>query len=328
MRRRDFVRGIAGSTIAWPLAARAQQPGSPAMPVIGFLNGQSPKTFAHLLAGFWKGLNETGFVEGRNVAIEYRWAEGQTDRLPAMARDLVIRQVAVLAATGGADRAAKAATNTIPIVFTTGGEPVQAGLVQSFNRPGGNATGVSVFTTVLEAKRFELLHELVPSADIIGILVDPTFEGADVQLREVQLAAQVLGRPIRVLNASTEQDIAAAFATLMQIKAGALAVFGNPFLNGRRAELVALAAHHAIPAMYEAREFTAASGLMSYGPSITDVYRQAGVYAGRILKGEKPADLPVVQPTRFEFSINLRTAKVLRLQVPPMLLARADEVIE
>jgi len=322
--RREFIT-VLGGAVAWPLAARAQQA---AMPVIGFLNGQSPETFAHLLRAFRQGLNETGHIEGRDATIEYLWAEGYVDRLPALAGDLVRRQVTVIVAAGGAHLAAKAATNTIPIVFTTPGEPVREGLVASFNRPGGNATGVSVFSVTLEAKRLELLHELVPKATTIGVLLDPTFSSVDLQLSEVQTAARATGHELRVLSVSSDADIDAAFSTLVEIHAGGLVVGGNPFLNSRRNKLIALAARHAIPAVYEPRESSIAGGLMNYGPSITDVYRQVGVYTGRILKGEKPADLPVLQPTKFELIINLRTAKVLGLDVPPTLLARADEVIE
>jgi putative ABC transport system substrate-binding protein len=243
---------------------------------VGFLNGQSPETFAHLVQAFRLGLSEKGYVEGRNVAIEYRWAGGDVDRLPSLANDLVNRQVAVLVATGGADGAGKAATATIPIVFTTGGEPVRTGLVASFNRPGGNATGVSVFTTVLEAKRIELLRELVPKAALIAVFLDPTMLGADIQLREVEAAARAIGQQIRILNVSTDSEIETAFASVIEARANALAVVGNPFLNSKRNQLVALAARHAIPAIYELREFAAAGGLMSYGPSITDVYRQVG----------------------------------------------------
>jgi putative ABC transport system substrate-binding protein len=318
--RRQFISALGGVATVWPLKAHAQQP---SMPVIGFLNGQSPETFAHLLAAFHNGLNEAGYVD-----IEYRWAEGHIERLPSLASDLVSRQVAVLVATGGAHLAAKAATSTIPIVFTTTGEPVKAGLVASFNRPGGNATGVSVFTNVLEAKRIELLHELVPNALLIGVLLDRTLDGSDIQVREVQVAAQQVRQQIHILNISADADIETAFATLIKERADAVAVAGGPFLNSRRNQLVALAALHAIPAIYEAAETAAAGGLMSYGPSIPDVYRQVGVYAGRILKGEKPADLPVLQPTKFDLVINLKTAKALGLSIPQTLLVTADEVIE
>ena len=323
--RRKFIIALGGTAFAWPLAARAQQS---AMPVIGFLNGQSPETFAHLLAAFRQGLSEAGYVEGRNVAIEYRWADGNSDRLPQLADDLVTRRIAVLVATGGAQLAAKAATSTIPIVFTTTGEPVKAGLVASFNRPGGNATGVSVFTNVLEAKRIELLHELVPQARLIGVLLDPTLDGSDIQVREVQAAARAVGQQVLILNVSTDADIETAFATLIAERADAIAIAGGPFLNSKRGRLVELAARHAIPAIYEAPEAAAAGGLMSYGPSIADVYRQVGVYVGRILKGEKPADLPVLQPTKFDLIINMRTTKALGLVMPQTLLVSANEVIE
>jgi putative ABC transport system substrate-binding protein len=276
MKRREFIT-LLGGAAAWPFAARAQQP---QIPVVGFFNGQSPGAFAHLLRAFGQGLNETGYVGGQNVTIEYLWAEGYVDRLPALARDLVRRQVAVIVAAGGAHLAAKAATSNIPIVFTTPGEPVKEGLVASFNRPGGNATGVSVFTVTLEAKRFELLHELLPKATTIGVFLDPTFSSVDLQLSEVQTAARATGHEIRVLNVSTDADIDEAFSTLVEIRAGGLVVSGNPFLNSKRNKLITLAARDAIPAVYEPRESTMAGGLMNYGPSITDVYRQLGLYTG------------------------------------------------
>jgi putative ABC transport system substrate-binding protein len=325
MRRRDVIKLVGGTVAAWPLAARAQQP---ALPKIGFLNGQSSAKFTQFVAAFNGGLKETGFVDGQNVAIEYRWAEGHADRLPAFADDLARRHVAVITATGGAHFAARAATSTIPIVASIGGDAVKMGLVASINRPGGNFTGVAVFTSDLEAKRFELINEIAPKGATIGVLVDPKFDASDSQVQSIKTAAASTGRDIVFAGASVESDLDNAFAKLADAHVGAVVLVGNPFFLGVRDRLLALTKRYALPAVYENREFTAAGGLMSYGTNVQDVYRQVGIYAGRILKGEKPAELPILQPTKFDMAINLKTAKSLGIDVPTSILLRADEVIE
>ncbi len=330
MKRREFITLLGGaavaSSVSWPLAARAQQP---AMPVIGFLRSSSAAGSARLVVAFRQGLAETGYVEGQNVAIDYRWAEGQNDRLPSLAADLVRRPVAVIvgSASSGA-LAAKAATSTIPIVFVTAGDPVKFGLVASLNRPGGNATGVTYLTSALGGKRLELLREMVPAARSIAVLVHPDNPITEPFMRDLQAGAGVLGLRLLVSNVTSERDLDSVFATLVQQRPGALIVGGEPLFTSRSAQIVALAARHALPTIYTTREFAEAGGLMAWGTSLTEQYRLAGTYAGKILKGAKPADLPVLQPTKYELVLNLKAAKALGIEVPPTLLALADEVIE
>lgn len=326
MKRRDFVKAIAGSAALWPLAVRAQQP---VVPVIGFMNGGSSKVLARLAVAFRQGLSETGYVENQNIAIEYRWAEGHYEQLPAMAADLVRRQVSVIAATGTqAALAAKAATSKIPIIFETAGDPIALGLVGSLNRPNRNVTGITQLSSELVAKRLSLLHDLVPAASTIGFLVNPTDPRFVSQTKDMQEAAKTFGVQIQVVNASTDGELESAFADLSQLRVGALMVGTGEFFNSRTEKIAALAAQQHVPAMYQYRQFADVGGLVSYGPHITDAYRQAGIYCSRILKGEKPADLPVVRATKFEMVINRKTAKALGLAIPSGVLAIADEVIE
>ena len=327
MQRREFITLLGGAMAAWPIAARAQQK---AMPVIGFLNAASAQRYTRPLAAFLKGLEEAGYVDGRNVAIEYRWAEGHNDRLPALAADLVRREVTVIAATSTpAALAAKAATATIPIVFETGGDPVRVGLVASFSRPGGNVTGVTQTNQLVTPKRLQLLHELIPKAAVIALLVNPTDETFSEALRkQVQAAADALGLEIHILNVSSDQDIDDAFAKLSQLRVGGLVVTGGPLFTSRADRLAALALRYAMPTIFQYREFAAAGGLVSYSGSLTESYRTAGNYTGRVLKGDKPADLPVQQVTKVEMIVNLKTAKALGINVPDTLVGRADEVIE
>jgi putative ABC transport system substrate-binding protein len=327
VRRRKFLATLGGAATAWPLAARAQQT---ALPVIGVLGGTSQAEWVPFLAAFTRGLKEVGYIEGESVKIEYRWADNQYDRLTTLAADLVDRQVGVIAALGGtpAALAAKRATSAIPIVFLVGRDPVELGLVASFNRPGGNVTGVNMLNVTLAEKRLELVRELVPKAAVIAILFNPDNPNGQSYVSELEPVARAAGQKVLILSASNDHELAAAFATLVQNRADAVVVAPDPFLDSKPDRVIALAARHAVPAIYQWREFVVAGGLISYGTSLTDAHRQQGVYVGGILKGIKPADLPVIQPTRFELVINLKTAKTLGLTVPLMLQARADEVIE
>jgi ABC-type uncharacterized transport system substrate-binding protein len=327
MRRREFIAALGGAATGWPITARAQQA---AVPVVGYLSSAVSAGFTPFVAAFRQGLSEIGYVENRNVTLEFRWAEGQNDRLPALAADLIGRQVAVIAATGGLHPAAvaKAATSTIPIVFTGGGDPVKFGLVASLARPGGNATGAINFSPVVTAKRLELLRELLSTQSTIAVLANPDAPNNELQLTDIQEAAHATGQLIHIVNAASERDFDAAFAEIKRHRASALFVIADPLFTSRRARLVALAAQNAIPASYAFRDFPLAGGLMSYGADLLDVHRQAGVYTGRILKGAKPADLPVLQPTKFELVINRKTAEALGLAIPDKLLSLADEVIE
>jgi putative ABC transport system substrate-binding protein len=326
VKRRQFITMLGGAA-AWPLAARAQQA---VMPLIGFLSARSPEDSTHLLPAFAAGLAEGGYVEGQNLAIEFRWARGRYDLLPAMAAELVSRGVAVLTAAGGEPSAlaAKRTTSTIPIVFGVGGDPVRLGLVESFSRPGGNATGVTLLTNLMEPKRLGLLRELVPGVPLIGVLLNPNFAQAPVQLQQIEEAARSINQRVTVANVSTDEGLEAAFPAFTRQSVGALLVAADPYFDTRREQIVALAARHRLPAIYQFREYALAGGLLSYGVSITDAYRHYGVYTARILKGAKPADLPVLQPTKFETAINLKTAKALGLKISDNLLSLADEVIE
>src|SRR5262245_12490286 len=322
MRRREFIVALGSAAAAWPLAARAQQP------TVGFLDNRSPSTVPDFVAGWRKGLRETGFVDGQNIAVEYRWADGHSERLPALAADLVRRKVDVIVATGAAALVVKAATSATPIVFVVGSDPVSTGLVASLNRPGGNATGASLLTSAVLGKRLELLHEMVPGAVIMGALINSSNPSTSSVSKELQIAAKALGMEVRTFGASNEREIDDAFASAIQQQVGALLINADTLFDAKRGQLISLAARAALPACYSNRVYVAAGGLLSYGEDREDSYHQAGIYGGRILKGEKPADLPVMQPTKFELAINLKTAKALGLTVPDKLLATADEVIE
>ena len=327
IRRREFIALLGGAAVTWPLSAGAQQAG---LPVIGFMSGRSPEDSAHLVAAFRKGLNDLGFVEGQNVAIEFRWARGQYDRLPALATELAARQVAVLAAVGGdfSALAAKQASPTIPIVFGTGGDPVQSGLVNSINHPGGNATGYTILTNELEPKRIGLLRELAPGLPLLGALLNPDAPLASRQWQEIEAACKTIGQRLVFTTATSDADLEAAFGALIQQRVGAMLVTANAYFDTRRDRIISFAAHHRLPAMYHLREYAIDGGLISYGPRIIDSYQQAGVYVGRILRGAKPADMPVLQPTRYELVINLKTAGTLGFVVPNSMQLLADEVIE
>ena len=325
IRRREFITLLGGVAAAWPLAARAQQA---SVPVVGFVRSTSAADSTHLVTAFRQGLKEAGFVEGQNVAVEYRWADNQFDRLPALVADLLHRPVVVIVGNFNSALAAKAATTTVPIVFTTGGDPISDGLVSSLNRPGGNVTGINFLGGVLGAKRLDLLRQIAPKAITIGVLVNPNRADTEAERRDVQAAAQAIGQQLVIVDVSSDRDIDAAFATFVQRQAGAVLVGTGSFFNSHRERTVALSTRHALPTSHSEREGVMVGGLMSYGSNIADAYRQAGIYTGRILKGEKPADLPVMQSTKFELVLNLKTAKALGLDVPDRLLALADEVIE
>jgi putative tryptophan/tyrosine transport system substrate-binding protein len=324
LKRREFIT-LLGGAAAWPLAARGQQP---AMPTVGFLRVTSAADSAHLVTALWQGLRQAGFIEGQNVAIEYRWGDGQEDRLPELAADLVRRRVAVIVGHSTAVLAAKEASSTTPIIFVVGNDPVRTGLVTNLNRPGGNITGVTFTTVDVTAKRLGQLHELVPSAELIGVLLNANLPEHEVEERDAEAAAKTIGRRVMVVKAARPSEFYTAFATILQAGAGALLVGGGAFFTSQRHRLVVLSARHAIPTSYSEREYAVAGGLMSYGPSQADAYRRAGIYAGRILKGEKPGDLPVDQPTKFELIINLGTATALGISVPNAMQLLADEVIE